>query len=164
MTWPGVISIDSDSPSVRVDDILMAKKGSYRVAGTDGHPDLVLRFELRDGRPVCIGIVLTAKPDGRDIRTTDLGDLRIDRIADQVFGAQATPIAATTPVAGPGSRPEHRAKLEEVARIYRQHLAGNPTEAVREWFGFSERTAARRIQQARDAGLLPRTTRGKKLA
>jgi hypothetical protein len=58
-----------------------------------------------------------------------------------------------------------KAELEQVAKVYREHLVGGPTAAVRLLLGYkSERTAARRVQQARAAGLLPATTPGKRKA
>jgi hypothetical protein len=50
------------------------------------------------------------------------------------------------------------------AKIYRQHIDDRPTEAVSRAFGKSHRTAARWVQQAREAGLLPDTTPGKRKA
>ena len=45
------------------------------------------------------------------------------------------------------------------------NLDASPTAAVRMLLGYkSERTAARRVQQAREAGLLPATTPGKRKA
>jgi hypothetical protein len=58
-----------------------------------------------------------------------------------------------------------RAELEEVARIYREYVDSSPTQAVAALGGYdSQRTAARRVQQAREAGLLPKTTPGKRRA
>lgn len=57
-----------------------------------------------------------------------------------------------------------RAELEEVARIYREHVDASPTQAVAMLGGYTTRTAARRVQQARAAGLLPATTPGKRKA
>jgi hypothetical protein len=187
MTWPGKTYIGSDAPSVRLGDALVSKKVEWGHNGDNGHPDVVMRFEVRDGRPECVGIVITAKPDGRGIQTSDLEDLRIDPRAQQAFRHHAFPItddqvnvqrlaadmAPTDPdyatvdksvhEARHGQRkPVARAELETVARVYRTHVAGNPTRAVQEWFQYSPRTAARRIRQARDAGLLPDTTKGKK--
>jgi hypothetical protein len=56
------------------------------------------------------------------------------------------------------------AELKEVASVYREHLDASPTRAVSLLLGYSERTAARRVQQARAAGLLPATTPGKRKA
>jgi hypothetical protein len=57
-----------------------------------------------------------------------------------------------------------RAELEEVAKVYREFIGSTPTRAVQLAGGYSERTAARRVQQARAAGLLPQTTPGKRKA
>lgn len=51
---------------------------------------------------------------------------------------------------------------ERVAEIFREHVGGAPTQAVAALLGVASRTAARRVQQARDAGLLPATKQGKK--
>lgn len=54
--------------------------------------------------------------------------------------------------------------LNQVAALYRAAVDGNPTRAVERVMGYSKRTAGRRVQQARAAGLLPPTTKGKKQA
>ena len=58
-----------------------------------------------------------------------------------------------------------RAELEQVANVYRHNVDAKPVQQVAAIMGYgSERTAARRVQQARDAGLLPPTTPGKRKA
>ena len=57
-----------------------------------------------------------------------------------------------------------REELEAVAATYRANIEWNPTEAVQRIYGYTPRTASRRVQQARHAGLLPDTTQGRKLA
>lgn len=58
-----------------------------------------------------------------------------------------------------------KAELEQVAKLYREHVEGRPVESIRTLMGYgSDRTAARRVEQARAAGLLPSTTPGKKKA
>jgi len=57
-----------------------------------------------------------------------------------------------------------RADLERVAEVYRENVSSSPTRAVSEYLGYTARTAARRVQQARDAGLLPKTSKGKRRA
>jgi hypothetical protein len=49
-----------------------------------------------------------------------------------------------------------------VARIYQEHLDAHPAKAVALLGGYTERTAARRIKEAENAGLLPPTTPGRK--
>jgi hypothetical protein len=74
--------------------------------------------------------------------------------------------AALTNVRGVRSgRPRlSQERLQGVAKIYRQHIDDRPTQAVSRAFGKSHRTAARWVQQAREAGLLPDTTPGKRKA
>ncbi len=58
-----------------------------------------------------------------------------------------------------------RLELEQVAKVYRENVHGSPVKAVQVSLGCnSERTAARRVEQARDEGLLPPTTAGKRKA
>ena len=64
----------------------------------------------------------------------------------------------------PRMRGATREELEAVAATYRANIGWNPTEAVQRAYGYTPRTASRRVQQARDAGLLPNTTQGRKLA
>ncbi len=53
-------------------------------------------------------------------------------------------------------RPVSIEELRQVARIYREHEAGGaPTQAVATLMAMSARTAARRVQKAREKGLLP---------
>lgn len=56
-------------------------------------------------------------------------------------------------------------ELQRVVDIYRANIDFNPTFAVFREMGYnSGRTAARRVEQARAAGLLPPTTQGRKRA
>ena len=52
--------------------------------------------------------------------------------------------------------------LAEVARVYREawQVGANPTAAVADVFTLSRSAAAKRVARAREAGLLPPTTRG----
>lgn len=54
--------------------------------------------------------------------------------------------------------------LQQVARIYRANVDGNPNKAIEVHFGVAQRTAAEYVSRARKRGLLPPTTRGKKQA
>ena len=55
------------------------------------------------------------------------------------------------------------AELEQVARIYQEHIDRGPVEAVKQLMGYgSTRTGARRVKEAEAAGLLPATTPGKR--
>lgn len=83
---------------------------------------------------------------------------RDDREAWQARGAATT----ARPRPQRQRQPIPPAELEDVARIYKEHVAGKPTDAVATILGYSPRTAARRVKQAEEAGLLPQTVKGKK--
>lgn len=54
-------------------------------------------------------------------------------------------------------------ELAEVAAVYREHVDTSPVLAVQQVMGYrSHRTAARRVEKAREAGLLPATSQGRK--
>jgi hypothetical protein len=143
-----------------------------------GNPYL-LTHVVEDARPEVIGIYISAKPNGRGITTADLRSFALDELTTDVFTVVGVPhippfrtaaedyrhIERTVREARSKSRGRvTRAELEEVARVYREHVDSAPTRAVQLSGGYSERTAARRVQQARAAGLLPQTTPGKRKA
>lgn len=156
---------------------------AFEVRPLPEHPpgDPYLRVHsVKDVRPEVIGIHIAAKPNGRGITTADLRSFALDELTTDVFTRVGTPhvppfrapeddyryIGRTVREARSASRGRvTRAELEEVARVYREHVGSTPTRAVRlEGNYSSERTAARRVQQARAAGLLPKTTPGKRKA
>jgi hypothetical protein len=168
---------------------LVPPVATFEVSGSGGAPDALVRFEIRDGRPECTEITVKASPSGRGIRSADMGLFNIDNLVTNVFAElgrrlRPNPAApwehiadypvtdererwsikgdvATARTATRRGRPSAE-ELERVAEIYREHVGGAPTQAVAALLGVSWRTAARRVQQARDAGLLPATTQGKK--
>ena len=190
MAWRGKTRVGSKFGGkhgglTQVGDVTIPRVAVYAHDGDVGEPDLEVTFEVRDGRPECVDFHVRAKPDGRGIRTADLEMVtNLDAIAVNLY-------AAVAPVLG-GSAfnwmwrqdEEHtrrvqraayearkarrgtvtRADLEQVAKVYRENLAASPTRAVSLLLGYTERTAARRVQQARAAGLLPETTKGKRRA
>ncbi|GAB1811127.1 DUF6214 family protein [Mycobacterium sp. MUNTM1] len=148
-------------------------------------PHLTMTIEVRQGIPVYTVVTLQARPDGPDVRKKDL-DLPLDYWLEQIVAACSV-VAVELDESGrpkrvrkkasdrrvamanvrrarsgrPRMSPEH---LQKVAEIYREHINDRPTEAVRLAFGKEHRTAARYVQQAREAGLLPPTTPGKRKA
>lgn len=176
-------------PSVRMGDSDYLVHSEAHVVGVDtttGAPDLEARFEVRDGVPECVEFTLRAKPKGRAVRSADLRLFDLDgftlntftrrgaitkKPADQRSGP-AAPItderewwSANAAVADAQHRRQSvsRYELEEVARIYLENINGRPTQAVEQGMGYSSaRTAARRVKQAEEAGLLPATSRGRK--
>jgi hypothetical protein len=176
---------------VPLGDAAVPRRVRLTMEGANGAPDLKMLFELRDERPECIEVAVTTKPDGRGIAASDLQVLQ-RRLA--TLTAETFTRLAAKPFYRPrdgkfagsyGSLPEDRrqrlerdlyearasrrgdltrTELEEVASVYREHLDASPTRAVSLLLGYSERTAARRVQRAREAGLLPKTTPGKRKA
>ena len=151
--------------------------------GLKGAPDLEARFEVRDGVPECVEFTLRTQEGGRSVRSADLRLFNIDGLTFNAFMPQVRRRSPrwnnTAGLPEPASREwwaasrdftdaqqQRRsasdAELEEVARIYRAHLEEAPTKAVEVGMNYSPRTAARRVQQARAAGLLPQTSPGKK--
>lgn len=153
--------------------------------GLKGAPDLHAEFEIRDGVPEVTEFCMTAKPNGRGVRTSDLRAFTLDGFAYAAFmrfasyrvNETGTSVWDDAPserdwwamrkdyedAAAANRRGPSAAELEDVARTYREHFHEQPTAAVA-GLGYTRRTAARRIQQARAAGLLPPTTQGKRKA
>jgi hypothetical protein len=151
---------------------------------TDSEPDLMMKIEVRKGIPVWSEVTFRARPDGPEVRKRDL-DIPLDDWLELIVAACSMSVGSVDstgratsllrPIEDPAAltnvrrvrsgRPriahEH---LQKVAEIYREHIEGRPTEAVSRAFGVSHRTAARHVQQARDAGLLTGTTPGKRKA
>lgn len=168
----------SGNPGPSVDDC----------TGSHTGPDIVAEFEIQDGVPECTRILWEQKPGGRAVRVPDLRLITsLDGLAQNAFlrnpyaqrvdkpgwlwnHADADPArqdywSASSDVESAVSargRGPSRGELEDVARVYQQNADNAPTAAVESWFGYSRRTAIRRVQQAREAGLLPPVTDRKK--
>jgi hypothetical protein len=168
----------------KVGDVVVPRTAVYAHDGDVGEPDLEVTFEVRDGRPECVDFHIRAKPDGRGIRDADLQMVsHLDAMAVKLY-EEITPVPGGNAFNWMWRQTEEnalrahravyearkarrgdvtRAELEQVAATYREHVASSPTRAVKEFCGYkSDRTAARRVQQAREAGLLPATTPGKR--
>ena len=141
-----------------------------------------MTIEVRQGIPVYTEVTLQARPDGPEVRRRDL-DLPLDRWLELIVAAcslvGAVDASGRTTLVQPiedraalmnvrrarSGRPRiPQERLEKVADVYREHIEDRPTEAVSGAFGVSHRTAARYVQQAREGGLLPDTTPGKRKA
>lgn len=165
---------------------LVPRVATFEMRGVDGAPDAMVRFEVRDGRPECMEISVKANPSGRGIRSVDMTSFNIDNLIEIVFtelGADIKPnphnpaesIAAWRPAEesnraywtrrndvhiARANRGPTKEELERVASIYRDHHGGAPLQAVAKLLSISRRTAARRVAQAREAGLLPLSEAG----
>lgn len=195
MVWPAEIRYREGGRKGGKTFERIGEQGEYMIptafveeaTGKDDTPDASVRFEVRDGRPECVEIVIKAKPDGRPILTSDMGRFRsIDQLIETAVAANAKrtyPDAETgTRWRGPrgeeevwaarkavyqrrASRANSPEELVQVAEIYREHIDGAPLDAIQQLMDYgSHRTAARRVEMARKAGLLPPTDRGRKKA
>lgn len=171
-------SVDYGLPPVRFGDTVVPARVAYVIEGDRSSPSLRIEFEIRDGRPFCVDVHIEApKVSGRSIRTGDLSALpSLERLGEETFSELAMRDGGADPFewhigTDKGARRQARseihdrgdAELKEVARVYREHVNERPVEAVQA-LGYTRRTAARRIQQAREKGLLPKTTQGKRKA
>ncbi len=178
-----------DGGNVRLGDYVVPRVALFTFDGERGEPDVRMRFEVRDGRPECVEVTLLAKGEGRAVRTSDLQAIAVDAqtvstfatLSHRVLHDAETNTTRSVPINSerdfwqavnvteeevkrPG-RGRTWAELEQVARVYRENIDGHPVAAVRVTMGYgSERTAHRRVEQAREVGLLPPTTPGKKRA
>ena len=189
MTWRGISKVAADaqryvggklSGDVRDGDALVPRFVHNTFTGQRGDPNLSARFEYRDidghgnYQPTCVELHITTKRDGRGITAQDLADLGLDRLTVAVFD-QLTMHVVGEPVGRrrellPGRAPRSqggpRSELELAASVYRKHIDGSPVVAVQQALTtrrgdeVSHRTAARRVAQAREAGLLPATDPG----
>jgi len=189
VVWSGRWVTSHTPRYVRVGDYALPAKVVTELKGDRGNPDVTVQFEMRDGRPQVVGVYLVADAQGRQIRTSDLQSLPLDAMLVSVFTGVAmkstydpeTNVTTSDPVTDEREfwaavnavdaavkaprRGTTKAELEQVAKLYREHVDGRPVEAIRTLMGYgSDRTAARRVEQARAAGLLPSTTPGKKKA
>ncbi|MDO8308148.1 MAG: hypothetical protein Q7V58_07305 [Actinomycetota bacterium] len=169
-------AVDYGLPPVKLGNTVVPARVAYIVEGANGSPSARVEFAIHDGLPICTSVHVDAAEGGRGIRSGDLNTLPgLDRLAIDAFTALAVRVAdnpfdwhigldqVKVRSARLDIRTRGNAELEEVARVYRENIDDRPLEAV-ERLGYSRRTAARRVQQARVKGFLPRTTPGKKQA
>jgi hypothetical protein len=173
MVWEGKEQIIGTGGLIALGEAVVSREALMTFEGIKGSPDVTMRFEVRDGRPECVSVAVQAKPDGRGIRSADMSMFHIDSLTIAVFEQLATIGVKDEDYARRVGHDLREARLstrgavtheelEEVAKVYRQHLNSSPTRAVALYGGYSDRTAARRIKQAAEAGLLPPTSPGRK--
>ena len=172
---------------VRIGKFTVPRQVEWNFHGEKGDPDLHAVFAFRDGRPECVELSIKSSADGRQVRTTDLQELHVDKMVVSAFTRFAmrtefdpeTNVTKLSPVdderelwdainnvdnaVNAPRRGITPAEIRSVAETYRANVDGDPTTAVMVHLGYgSRRTAERRIKQAEEAGLLPPTTPGKK--
>jgi hypothetical protein len=153
-----------------------------QIRGGKNEPKLAMKIEVRDGIPQWVEVCLQARPDGPEVRDKHLAAIRLGDWLEQIVAMcslkySGTGLGGTTwskPIDDGNAVADIRRavsgrprtvtpeRLRKVTEVYRQHFENRPTQAVARAFGVSHRTAARYVQQARSAGLLPETEPGKK--
>jgi Family of unknown function (DUF6214) len=161
---------------------LVPREIVVQINGGKNEPDFGMRIGVREGIPQVTEVVLKARPEGPEVRDRDLRAIRLTEWLERVVAACS--VVDSTGDGTVWSKPvdDHTARadirrampgrprtitpelLQKVAETYRNHLSDKPTEAVKRSFGVEHRTAARYVQRAREAGLLPPTVPGKKQA
>lgn len=172
---------------VRVGDRVLPRKITAVFESVAGRPGLELDVEVVRGVPQCRRIAIVAAADGEEVRQVDIAAVRVDEWVDAITAAFAKPWTETADGAvriEPQTAEEEaeardriaRARrlarrrgsaavhLDDVARIYREHLDDAPAAAVARALGVGTRQAGNYIAAARREGHLPPTTRGRKRA
>jgi hypothetical protein len=172
---------------VEVGDRVMPTWVDVVMPGDGDQPRLTLRLEVVDKVPQCRQVTITSSEGGREVRPADLKAVHVTEILEEVFAMLAGRVVdeggRTVIVEEWGERAQSEAVqqiaaarkgrharsvtpgfLQEVAEVYRSNIKGNPTQAVQTAFSVSKRMASEYVKRAREAGLLPPTTPGKKHA
>lgn len=118
--------------------------------------DMVIRIAV-GGQPRVSELQMECHP-GESITTSLMRQVPIDTIVRRALGEASLP---RVPIDQSGDR------VERAALVYRQAVSAGsyaPTEAVAAELGYSRSHAARLVGQARDRGLLGRTSPGRTAA
>lgn len=174
------------SDAVRVGDRVIPRLIEVTCPAGPDWPELQLTIEVVKGIPRCTRAQIKAGEDG-EVRSKDLRALQVEDWIEDMIALVARRVTAETDgivtsvlEAGEGAargaiatvrearkgarRTVTDELLAEVARVYRENIDGNPTEAVKVALGREYRTAARYVQLARAKGLLPETSQGQRKA
>lgn len=129
------------------------------------------KFEMLDGVPRCVSVILGSPPGLDEITAQDLRKVQIENaltaVLDFFAGANAQyphtyAISRKAAVDLLRKRKRHAVTedvLREVAEIYEENIDGAPTQAVAEHFGVELRTASQRVKRAREAGFITQTAK-----
>jgi hypothetical protein len=185
----GGVSWLAGTPVVAVRDVYMPEEVDAWASFPGGADQPVLRMKMvvRQGIPCFTRVGIEASASGSEVTGAHLGQVRdnLEWWREVIVRrcAQAEPrdharvpswaddaaAAAAVKTARRGApRKATPARHERVANIYAAHVDGKPIEAIQDAFRSADgspvpyRTAARYVQDARKAGYLSPTTRGKK--
>ena len=185
MSWRGSVEVTGEGRDIRLGMTVIPERATFKATGEKGAPDVVARFEVRDGRPEMVEVLVKTKADGRGIRSSDM-EVFNENLIRNVYaligrqfhsdpggldGWRSGHLRMTT--CGPSkARLKGRGQcrcgtvnieeLKKVKETYEAHMGNAPTKAVEEILDYTPRTAARRVQQAREAGLLLSLNKGEK--
>ena len=177
-TWPGEmrIFVPSGMGLTRLGEyavpptVTVFYDGERDVVDGQGWPDLQLRYEVRGGVIDCVEMRVASGANARAVRLSDLAvSFDLDRIATDVFlrlavrpdeqggGRLSTDERLPARRSELGERTGTRvSELDAVARIFlAPDSRRKPTQSVADALGYTLRTASRRVDDARQAGLLP---------
>lgn len=168
------------------DGMVLPAELQLRFYGSADQPSLLVKYGIRDGAPVCVGVTIESKDQGRDVLPKDFEIIRrelanwseavITSVIQHARDDQDDMLKAPDFVGSANGAAAFRASqrgrrrkvddrlLEEVAALYREFLDDRPWRVIADRFNVSETTAARYVVKARKAGLLPATEPGKKKA
>ena len=164
---------------VELDGYALPRSWEVEFVSDDDHPDLTMQFQVSDeGRVECRSAMLTAKPEGREIRLQDFRSVRVGDFLETAVQLVAIPVSVgnengPTDIAVIRMEMEARgprnprsavhavnkrrlrvtpARLAEVAEIVSaaKGMKESPVEAVEEAFDVQRRAAQLWIKRARD--------------
>lgn len=182
------VTVRASGQYVPVGDRLVPEWVELDQEGDSGSPSVSTRVEVREGVPRVVRVSFESKPGQGEVRQRDLRNTEVSALltliaayAVEVLDYEGEGRVEVTTSVDPETGDVWPASLEavararaartitpeflaEVAEVYRANLKTGPTKAVRERFFVSERQASNYVRAARDLGLLPETTKGKKKA
>lgn len=172
----GWLIYDEYGPMVEVEQVDIPAEFHLRFPGDGTQPSLHVDYTVHDEHVMCTSVRLDTKPQGREIKPSDMDVIRRMLVAwtsDAVIGLiqyrnEVTEKEARSAYAAINRKPTRRTITErlltDVARLYRDNIDGKPWRVIAKHYGVSEATAGRYVMLARRAGHLPQTTSGKKRA
>ena len=171
--WPRNIAL--------VGDRLVPKRTLVELPGADGQPRVDMTIDVINGVPRCSSLAFTHTEGGREIRQSDMRAVQVDEWIEAFVGLVSAQVVehkdgslhfiydGTEEEARGGMKAAMEARkgsrrrmtdrrMTQIADAYNAHETGG-LEAVQRTFGVSKATAARYVRQAREAGLIPETTK-----
>lgn len=132
----------------------------------DAYLNAEYMFSMIDGVPRCIFAGVRADfGSPREVRASDLREVRIEYVLEAaILHLSRFSVARQVLTAETRSLMKRRGTvsnqtLQEVAKVYEDHVDDAPTQAVADHFGIQLRTASLRVKRAREAGYITKTAK-----